>query len=157
MKIVLNTTLKIFMIAMLIFVLILSGCKKNKPPDIEVIVVRNYFFDNQYIDRIDLKNKEYWKAGPIKTSLSEVEYTFVCDLEDNKITDFLRAAQAYGFLSWEEEYLPEGIIYDGHQWGIVIHFSDSTEKGMYGDNSYPETWDEMYKAFKDLTGSVILA
>jgi len=155
MKIVLNTIQKIFMIAILIFALILSGCKKDKPPDIEVIDVRNYYFENQYMDRIDFINKEYWIAGPIQSSLSEVEYTFVCDLEDNKITDFLHAVHEYGFLSWEEEYLPEGIIYDGHRWGIVIHFSDSTEKSIYGDNRYPETWDEMSMAFEDLSGSIV--
>ena len=139
----------------IILMILLSGCTKLNKNEIEVICVRNGYMQNYYEDKIDIKNKQYLRAGPLKGSETVEHYTFICDLEDDRIADFLSAVKDYGFLSWKEEYLPKGIIHDGHQWGIVIVFSDGTEKGIYGDNRYPDTWDEMSIAYEDLTGHII--
>ena len=155
MKKVFIITLKILTIAMAL-ALILSGCQKRKPKDIEVIFVRNYFIENYYEDKIDFNNKQHWKAGPINRSQKVEDYIFVCDLEDEKITDFLNAIKEYELLSWEGEYRLTGEYHDGHQWSINIIFSDSTSTGAYGDNNYPETYDEIREALENLTGSIIL-
>ena len=128
--------------------------ERNK--DIEEIYVLNIYMDRYYLNKIDLINKEFSKADLANDTHKEQEYTFVCDLDDKRISDFILAVDDYKLLSWEEEYLPAGIIHDGHRWAIWIYFSDSTQQSMYGHNRYPETWNEMYLAFEELTGYVVL-
>ena len=133
----------------------ITGCKE-KEKNIDIIIVRNYYMSNYTEDKIDLTNKKYWTAGPINNSLDVEEYTFVCDLDEEKISDFLRAAKQNKFLSWEKEYILPGSYHDGHQWSINICFNDLTVQESYGDNDYPDAWDEMLKAFKELTDNYIL-
>jgi len=114
--------------------------------------------------KIDLKNKQFWefvcdwsnKELRIRDSSSENEgFTYVCDLDQEKIDDFIRKSSRYGFTLWDNSYYNNNIE-DGHQWGIIITYFDSSQYKITGSNEYPETWDKMLKAFEDLTGSDIL-
>ena len=131
-----------------------EGCQR-KVKDIEVIIVRNYNIGYYFEDKIDLKNMRHEKAGPLLTSHKVMDYTYACDLDKEKIVDFLRSARRNRLLSWKDEYFPEQYIHDGYIWEIIIYFTDSTFKEIYGDNCYPETWNEMSDAFEALTGSII--
>ena len=143
-------------IAIIALTIILIGCKKSEPPDIEVIYVRNYNISYYYEYKIDLKNKQYSKAGPLDRSQNVEDYELVCELEDHKIDEFLCTVSEYKLLFWKELYKLPGEHHDGHQWSIKVIFTDSTSTGTNGDNHYPDTYDEMRIALKNLTGYVIL-
>ena len=76
-------------------------------------------------------------------------------LEDESINAFLLTAQEKGFTEWEKFY-DNDVVDGGHQWGILVSFSDGTEKEIRGSNAYPETWNEICDAFQNLTGENIL-
>ena len=87
---------------------------------------------------------EVTKDNPVIKSLSE---------ED--INEFLSHAEEKGVTNWKKEY-NNIAVEDGHQWGIVIAFTDGSKKEIKGSNAYPETWDAMNDAFEALTGENIL-
>jgi len=89
------------------------------------------------------------------SSLQNDGYDDVIDLSDKKIQRFLKKANKYGFLDWKEEYVDDQIS-DGHQWGIIISFTDGRKHEIKGSNKYPSTWDEMYSEFETLTGTNLL-
>ena len=140
-----------------VFVVCIDGCQ-NKTQDVEMIIIRNYVREIYYEDRVDFLHMIYERAGPLSTSVlaKDNNYIFVCDLCEKKTTEFFRAVKKSRLLFWEDEYLPEHEIYDGLQWEIIIMFTDSTKKVIYGDNSYPDTWNKMAEAFEELTNHIII-
>lgn len=111
--------------------------------------------------KIDIQNGELWKyksekSGKERDSSKENEgYSFVCELKDEEIQAFKRESARHGFTFWKEEYVDESIL-DGHQWGIEVEFVDRTKMKVKGSNAYPETWDDLKKDFKGLTGEDVL-
>jgi len=60
-------------------------------------------------------------------------------------------------LSWDEKYVLPQEVFSEYSWSIIINFSDSTEKRSHGAyDNYPDTWDDMYEAFFELTGDIVL-
>ncbi len=45
-------------------------------------------------------------------------------------------------LSWENEYLPKRTILDGEEWRITIHLQNDDDIHIYGQNAFPENFDE---------------
>ena len=132
--------------------------------DINIIYIFHSGFGMRYPEyKIDIKNKKFWEyninnMGDYKkrNNLSENEgFLFVKDLENEAIQIFINEATKLEFLLWEETYINMN-MFDGHQWGITIIFSDSSEKCIYGSNEYPETWGEMREVFKNLTDENVL-
>ena len=147
-----KTHIAVLIFAVLILALFIVGQQKAQK-NIEIIYFRYAYEDNNYYRKIDLKNKEYWKAGPEKYG-EDVEYLFVSCLEDEKIDVFLNTCHNSGFLSWDEEYLPDNTSFNSNMWWITIHYSDSSEQKMRGHGIYPETWDEVGIALRELTGDL---
>ena len=132
-------------------VAMISCQKSESDSDIEVIYLRYAYEDNNYYRKIDLINKEYWKSGPRKYE-QDVDYQFVSSLEDDSIVIFLEECNRNGFLTWDEEYLPDYPSFNSNWWWITIQYSDASEKKMCGHGLYPDTWDEVRNALKALTG-----
>jgi hypothetical protein len=82
-------------------------------------------------------------------------FTFVSNLSDEKIKVFFEQASTYGFTSWEDEYV-EPMLADGHQWRVIITYANDSTKTISGSNKYPDTYNNMREAFKDLTGETVL-
>lgn len=155
--------------ALVVFLMIIilfgtSSCQNNSQKPIDVIYVYHSAFGQRYPEyKIDLKNKQYWKFTSDgyenyvnRDSLAENEgFTFICSLDNDNIEAFIDDCLRYGFTEWKNSYNNDEVL-DGHQWGITIIFSDLTRKEIKGSNKYPKTWDEMYDAFKNLTGDSIL-
>ena len=113
--------------------------------------------------KVDLKNKEFWEFSkaysvpyvPRDASAPNEGFTFADDLQDDKIKTFLSEAAQAGFVNWAENYPPHAT--DSEWWDITVLFSDGTTKEMtMGAGNYPDTWDIMRDAFKNLTGEDIL-
>lgn len=112
---------------------------------------------------IDIKNKQFWEFTSSyeenfterNPSLKNEGFTFVRSLDEDNIEAFILDSSRYGFTDWKGVYKDDH-IFDGHQWGITIIFSDATRKEVNGSNKYPETWNEMYDVFINLTGQDIL-
>ncbi len=159
-----------------VFLLILicfTSCQKNDQTSIGVdtdqktidaIYIYHEAFGQRYPEyKIDLINKKFWEFTSdgyenftARDSSSDNEgFTFVCNLEDDKIETFILDSSRYGFTNWEKSYKNNNIV-DGHQWGITIMFSDSKKKEIIGSNKYPETWNDMYEAFENLTDKNVL-
>ena len=152
-----------------VFILIIlclcnTSCQKNDQKPIDIVYVYHEGFGQRFPEyKIDLKNKKFWEFTSegyenytARDSSSENEgFTFVCNLEDDKIETFIQDSSKYGFTNWNESYKDYSIV-DGHQWGITIMFSDSTKKEIMGSNEYPETWNDLNDAFETLTGKLLL-
>ena len=130
----------------------LSACQEPYQKKIdEIYVYRGNRFAPVPTYKIDLKNQKFfeylWSALP--------EYRFVRDLSAEKIEEFLRESARCEFTEWKERYTNINVA-DGHQWKIIVTFSDSSSITSEGGNKYPETWDGMYAALENLTGENIL-
>ncbi|MDR1674634.1 MAG: leucine-rich repeat domain-containing protein [Oscillospiraceae bacterium] len=112
--------------------------------------------------KIDFENKQLWIWGPSPSDTpwepqrrdptAENEgYTFGGDLSDEKIAEFRRLANKYGFTSWNDEYV-DPLTAGGHMWTMEITYIDGSVKETYGINEYPDTWENMLDAFLVLTG-----
>ena len=128
-------------------------------PDIAEIYVYHSGFGSKYLEyKIDFAKKQVFEYRAMsfgteeRTDVNE-GFVPVCDLEDDKIVTFFK--ESYVVMSWKESYNAEG-VYDGHQWGITVTFADGSVKKVHGSNAYPETWNEMKTAFKNLTGRDVL-
>ena len=83
------------------------------------------------------------------------DYISICDLENNAIKSFLYEAARAKFLDWEEFYPARATDCPG--WLITIEFADGTNKEInVGANNNPDSWNDMYKALKKLTGLEII-
>lgn len=58
-------------------------------------------------------------------------------------------------LGWGPVYYNMG-VFDGHQWGVSLTFSDGTTREIAGSNAYPEGWDLVYDALLELTGKNVM-
>lgn len=76
-------------------------------------------------------------------------------LDGEAIEDFLQSQAVAAMLEWGPIYYNLS-AFDGHQWGIVLTFSDGTTRELVGSNAYPESWDLLYDALIKLTGKNIL-
>ena len=140
-----------------------KGVKTYQKP-IDLIYVYHEAFGQRFPEyKVDIKNKQFWEfisnsyenfVARDTTSKNE-GFTFVCSLSEDKIETFILESSRNGFTNWKDTYENDNIL-DGHQWGIIIMFSDSTKKEISGSNQYPETWNKMFEAFENLTGENIL-
>jgi len=136
--------------------IIVTGCRSTEN-GITVIVVRNNYHGYYSEHKVDLVAKEYLRAVSIRAEDDVEEYTYKSELTDKKIAAFHRAVKKYGMLSWDEEYVSPTGSFHSYSWTIIIHYSDSTEKRSFGAyDNYPDSWDDMYEAFFELTGDFVL-
>ena len=154
----------ILVIIAFILCLMVVGCQDHDQKEIDQVYIYHSGFGQitpEY--KIDLKNKALWayKSDLMenyqeRNRESENEgFTFVCNLESEKIEDFIEKSIRNGFTKWHGFYDNPNIC-DGHQWGIEITYADQTATEISGSNRYPNTWNKMRKAFEELTGEDIL-
>ena len=142
-----------------------GGDEPNTPLQYEIknIFAGSYamqFVVGEY--KIDFENKKFWKYPDSgwtfdrRDAAAENEgFTFVSNLSDEKIKVFFEQASTYGFTSWDDEYV-EPMLADGHQWRVIITYANDSTKTISGSNKYPDTYNNMREAFKDLTGETVL-
>ena len=132
--------------------------------DIDIIYVYHSGFGQKAPEyKIDLQEKKFSEYNTgiganfvLRDETAENEgFTFVSDLDEDKIATFIRQSARNGFTGWQDKY-DNLFIMDGHQWGIRITYADRTEKQIYGSNKYPPTYEDMAKAFYELTGKRVL-
>ena len=138
--------------------------KAEEVVGIDEIYVYHSAFGQRFPEfRIDLRKKEFWeyttdccdKYVERDETAKDDGFTFVSNLDEEKIEKFLVDCSEVKFDRWEEEYINKSVC-DGHQWGMTIKFSDARKLEIRGSNMYPSTWDNMLTAFKELTGKDIL-
>ena len=83
-------------------------------------------------------------------------YTLVGEFSYEEFEKFWVSAQKTGFMNWDDEYIDWDVL-DGTQWEMVITSYDGSVKKIYGSNAYPESWNDLGEALKELTGIDILA
>ncbi len=137
-------------------------------PEMQIarIDVRHSSFGMTEIEyRIDLEDGSFWiyeissdyeNYEPRNSDAENEGFTLVSELSDEEVEDFLEQCDRYNIAKWKSQYMNDDIC-DGHQWGMIILFTDGTHKEISGSNAYPGTWDEMREAFEDLTGEDILS
>ena len=140
-----------------------GSCFDSYQKDIDRIYISHSSFGEADIEyKIDFVSRTFWKytSGPERyekrDESSENEgFVFVCDLDAGKTEIFLTDSAGYGLTRWKSSYFDENIM-DGHQWKMIIVYADSEQISVSGSNKYPQTWNEMNAAFKELTGEDIL-
>lgn len=158
--------ISIFFLCIILIGVTLSGCKseKNYQKEIANIYIRHSSFgteDTEY--KIDIENKEFWQFVGDDMSYEfwrdesdENEgFTFVSQIDEDKIAVFERESARHGFTDWNQSYDNDNVM-DGHQWSIVINYADGTTQNVSGSNAYPDTWDDLREDFQDLTGEDVL-
>lgn len=109
--------------------------------------------------KIDLVNNMYWEDTENYSvgNRNAQDEGFIWGMELGKadIIGFRFASLLHGINFWKKQYLFEGVK-DGHQWEMIINYSDGREKHIYGSNRYPSTYDELKQDFINLTGKDIL-
>lgn len=140
-----------------------KGVKTYQKP-IDIIYVYQSGFGQKFPEyKIDLKNKQFWsftsnlgKGYVARDSSAKNEgFTFVCNLNEDKIETFILSSSRYGFTDWNTSYNNPHLL-DGLQWGVTICYSDGTRKQIDGSNAFPETWKPMCSTFVSLTGTEVL-
>lgn len=115
--------------------------------------------------RIDLKTRSFLLFIPFENidayaprdpEAENEGFTTASDLSERDVNAFLLQCTLHGFGNWKEHYENHDIC-DGHQWSMVITFADGTMKEIFGSNEYPDSWDKMRIAFRELTGIDVLA
>jgi hypothetical protein len=140
------------------------GCAPEKDAGniVSIYVYHSSFglTDTEY--KIDLANEKFYSFRISRDNRTERDPALANEgfktvelLQKDKIEPFREAAKKYGLAGWDDAYVDK-VILDGHQWGITINFDDGTVKKIIGSNAYPEQWDNMNSAFKELTGVDIL-
>jgi hypothetical protein len=140
------------------------GCTPEKDAGVitSIYVYHSSFglTDTEY--KIDLANERFYSFRISRDDRTERDpalenegFKVIEPLQKDKIGFFREAARKYGLAGWDDAYVNKA-IFDGHQWGVTIHFEDKTVKKIIGSNAYPEQWDHMNSAFKELTGVDIL-
>jgi len=146
----------IFLLGVILSTIVI-GCRSTEN-SVHMIIVRNYNEGYYSEYKVDLVEKEYFQAVSIHASDDVEEYTYIDELTDEKIAAFLCEVEKYGMLSWDENYFYPKEMFSEYSWSIIIHYSDSTKKeshGAYGN--FPESWDDMFDAFYELTGDFVLS
>ena len=156
---------RIYLLTVIFLLLICtSGCSKSNQKDIDEIYIYHSALGQIFSEyKIDFTDESCWKYTTgiygryvrRDKSLENEGFTFVSDLDAEKIEQFLKDAARCGLTRWESSYINEG-VFDGHQWGMIITYADATQSSVSGSNKYPETWDKMLKAFENLTGENVL-
>jgi hypothetical protein len=144
-----------------VFLYFILGCGQLSKNAVNEIYVIHYWDETAF--KVDLEsNLSYYCVGekPLSTYdgiglLENEDFPCVEELTDEKISAFLKNCDENGFWQWEELYIDERFS-GGHEWSILINYSDDSVKEIIGRNAYPETWNEMFTAFKDLTGQNVL-
>ena len=156
-------------ILILLFLIVGASCIKHDKygtyqKEIDVIYVYHSGFGQRTPEyKIDLKEKKFYEYSseisanyvPRDKNAKNEGFSFISDLDEENIANFIRSSARYGFTKWEDKYVNPHAN-DGHQWGVRIVFADKTEKQIYGSNKYPHTYKDMIGAFYDLTDTKIL-
>jgi len=155
---------RIYLLTVIFLLLICtSGCSKSNQKDIDEIYIYHSAFEQKNLEyKIDFANRSFWKYTSYfnnyvqrDESLENEGFIFASDLDVEKVEQFMRDSAQYGLTLWESSYVNYNVL-DGHQWGMIITYADTTQSSVSGSNEYPETWDKMLKAFEDLTGENVL-
>ena len=161
-QIVLITTLVLILI--IIIWIIITGISKSNQKAIDEIYIYHSAFGQKFPEyKIDFKNQALWEFTsdccenyiPRDSSLENEGFQFVKELSEYKIEKFLAESDKYRLTAWQEHYENNSIM-DGHQWGMIITFSDASTLKVFGSNEYPDNWKNMGLAFKNLTDLDIL-
>jgi len=99
---------------------------------------------------------DYEDFAPRDPDAENEGFTLVCELSDEAVETFRGQCEHSKLTRWKEQYYNNDIC-DGHQWSMVITFADGTIKEIFGSNEYPDSWDKMRIAFRELTGIDVLA
>lgn len=148
--------IRIIICVVALFILYISimyhACK------IDSIYIAHMEMGKVYVQyKVDLVNNMYWenrKEYPVGEDCDD-RFVLVTELEKEAVIGFRFASLFHGINFWKEQYLLDG-VYDGHQWKMIITYSDGREKCIYGSNSYPSTYEELKQDFINLTGQDIL-
>lgn len=158
MKTKLKFIIPVILLIMLISVILIIN---NKPVENETPTVTKSVSD---IDRIEIEDGEYlfgYKSNHVidfKTNTFTSVYSD-SDSEDNEETighfsdkakeNFVRLANKYGFFSWEESYVNLN-VHDGGYTEFLIVYNDGSQKEIWCDNAYPDTYESMWGAVREL-------
>ena len=66
------------------------------------------------------------------------------------IEEFIERLKFIDFLNWKSKYVDPDVL-DGTQWEIEI-IREGRNLKKYGDNSYPNEWEEFCKAIEKVSG-----
>jgi hypothetical protein len=163
---------KAMIVTMLIIVIScagLSGCgqssqsEHSKLKPIDVILFEMNILHHEGVEyKIDFKNQKLLKFNyflydhvPRDVTAENEGYTFICELEEQKIETFTTDAEKTGLADWRGNYTNYNIM-DGMRWIMTIYFSDGTQKKIEGSTKgFPDNWDDMMPVFAALTGEDI--
>lgn len=127
---------------------------------IDAIYIAHYGMGNMRAEyKIDLKNKMFWENTLNKELIIRDEgapnegYVWGHELSFTAINKFNYDSMMHG-IHYLNEYYTNNILH-GHQWHMIIYYSDGTEKNVIGDNNYPEMYDMLEQDFLNLVGKDI--
>ena len=137
------------------------GCgKKNRytMADVQTIVVKPIAYaEENHIFTFDFAAGTWmeWYSLDVMPfdfpgSIGETGAWRVHEMPAKRVSNFLTSAEEAGFLDWRDAYTG-GSVLDGTVWEITITFTDGKTKTISCFHAYPMTWDDMGKAFYDLT------
>ena len=70
-------------------------------------------------------------------------------LASNEATPLLAALDDSGALAWDTHYKNPGVL-DGEHWELLVRYADGTAFKSEGSNNWPEGFDTLYGALRDL-------
>lgn len=94
----------------------------------------------KYHKKVYIQEQEQWDIYDKNICLSQEKYKQLL-----KIFESLKISE------WKDWYIPEQMIYDGTSWQVKLEYSDY-EKISYGENAFPDGWDEFCKILEKITG-----
>ena len=103
------------------------------------------FFSGVKYARLWKEDGKYFKA--FKGDFRDPENIYTEEMLKDEI-DFLENKLAELKINgWKKEYRPEGyVVCDGTQWNLEYKEVGKNCRHIYGDNAYPDSWNEFIEA-----------
>lgn len=104
------------------------------------------FFDGFYNVEIDLENQKITWSHSIDIENESIHKSIRVNTGKNCIEKL----KMIGLLNWKAKYIEPGVL-DGTHWSVEI-INDGRTIRKYGDNKFPEEWEEFCKIINRVTG-----
>ena len=150
-----NGASKVFLIILLLISVLsgIGGCSYERPDIVEIPDVQKLSFSKAGSEVPEITYAEFSREE--NRTAVYIEYAYYDkyeSIEDLSIMDSIKEIlQKYDVIKWDGFNKTESDIFDGHSFNIDVVFTDGTEIKAYGNNAFPENYNDVFAELNDLT------
>lgn len=113
-------------------------------------------FTREYI--LDFENNTVSSCAYLPSGECGPIFDIIAEFSEEEEERLINRLYTYGLFGIRDEYKSPPLVMDGGGWGLVISYSDGTQKKSKGSNNSPDSvFEKCAKAFYDICGDGIVA